>query len=126
MWRGMFDLFSGPVRAVGVEIGAGLYEPDLDRDATLADIPVEARKAFTEPLLDLSVDDGVVDAEDTELDVPSEERVDALVLYVEGDTEETSDLLCLLSEGRGLPLTGNGVPVDLTWPNTADRIVRLA
>jgi hypothetical protein len=120
--RGQIDLIRDSVRVLAVETNDGIYEPDAVRDAFLSDVPVEARKATSDELTGKSIAAGVFRSNDTEYTVDSGERVDALVLYVERSDDDTSPLLCLLDEGRGYPLWGNGLPVDCQWPD--EEIIR--
>lgn len=42
-------------------------------------------------------------------------NINALVIYVDSGVEATSELLCHIDTGTGLPLTQDGGNVDITW-----------
>lgn len=73
-----------------------------------------------------SVTLGVVDADDVTLgSVPSGAACSAVIVYKEGANNASRALIAFFDTGIGLPVTPNGLDVDVVWDQGSNRIFRI-
>src|SRR4051812_32682184 len=83
MATGAFDWRSGSWLVMLLGVG---YEPDYERDATLADIPPAAQLSLPTPLSGLAVSDGWCQAKNVPLNrLATPLPIDAVVVYRAAD-----------------------------------------
>lgn len=93
-------------------------------DDTLEDIPAGARVA-SQNLANKSSAAGVADADDVIFSAVTGDECEALVLYLNTGTENTSLLIGLIVEANGLPITPAGADIKISWDNGANKIFKL-
>jgi hypothetical protein len=98
------DWENDDIRAILIDTGE--YTPDFDADATLEDIPEEARVAVA-ALSGKTNTLGVLDADDVTFATVTGSSVEAIVLYKHTGTESTSQLLAYLDGKAQLKIAAN-------------------
>ncbi|MBF0140068.1 MAG: hypothetical protein HQL74_07295 [Magnetococcales bacterium] len=97
---------------------------DLSNNVTLADITAGARIA-TSTLGSKTTTFGVFDAADVTFTSVTGDTSEALIIYKDTGTENTSKLILFVGTATGLPVTPSGGDVDVVWSSGQDRIFRL-
>lgn len=119
---GNFDLSSDSLSVMLVDTDE--YTPDLAAHTSLADIPLEAR-VVSGALTNVSWTNGVLDADDHTFTAVTGAESEALVIYKDTGTEETSLLIALYDTVTGLPVTPNGGDIQIVWDNGPNKIFKL-
>ena len=115
----VFDCNGHTLKAVLV--ASEHYTPNLATDDELADI---AEVAATATLANVTITDGVLDADDTTFSaVTYPHNIDYLAIY--DDSVAGDPLLILDDDVSGFPFTPNGGDIRIQWSNGADKICRL-
>lgn len=124
MTTGGPNLLTADLRVIGVDIAE--HDPDttIGGDEFLSDIPAGARVTITDQLQNVTVVDGVFDADDIELPDSGGDSYEELVIYAHTGTEGTSRNLACIDTASGLPVTPDSVADELQW--AADGIIALA
>lgn len=120
---GDIDLLVDDIRCFFVD--AADYVVDLAAHDFLDDVPGAARVGTPEVLANITVTDGVFDADDVTFAALAGDTVEAIILYVHTGVEGTSKLLAYIDTGGGFPLTPAGTDVTITWDNGVSKIFRL-
>lgn len=76
--------------------------------STLSDVPAAARIATSSALTGKSFSAGVFDADDPTFSAVTGQRFEALVLFLDSGTENTSHLVLYMDTATGLPFTPSG------------------
>jgi hypothetical protein len=121
--EGKLAWLTDTVRAVLVN--TGLYNPDLESDEFLSDIPPAARAVMFGPLAGKTSAAGVADADDASVGYLTAASVEALVLYRDTGDETTSALIAYVDDVLNLPFTPQDEAIRILWSNGPDRIFRL-
>jgi hypothetical protein len=98
---------------------------NLTLDEDLADIPEGARVATSGNLASKTYALGVMDAADITFTTVSGDICEALIIYQDTGTPETSRLIAYIDDATGLPVTPVGVDINVTWDSGANRIFKL-
>lgn len=102
------------------------YSVDLASNTSLADIAAGARVSAEVLLTNKTVEtNGAADADDTTFTSVSGDSIEALVIYKDTGTENTSTLVAYIDTATGLPITPNSGDIIVTWDNGTNRIFRL-
>lgn len=108
-----------------VLVDASVYTPDLANHSTLADVPVGARVAISDPLTGKTNIAGVFDADDTIFVGVSGATYTYVILFQGTGVDPTSRLILFIDTSENLPGIPTGGNVKMTWPNTASKICKL-
>ena len=100
------------------------YSPNLATDEFLTAIATHVANA-AQPLANVTVSGGVLDADDVTFTAVAADTVKALVIYVDTGVAGTSSLLAYIDQVPGFPFTGNGSDAEIRWDNGAGRILAL-
>lgn len=115
-------------------VDSALYTVDLVNDEFLSDVPDAARVGDNggqdyndgSPLTLIDPVAGVCDANDIIiLDVPVGGPYEYILLYKDGGSEGSSQLVGLIDDATGLPITTNNGGVAIAWSNGANKIFKL-
>lgn len=114
------DLLADDIRLVPV---SDRYRPDFVAHATLADVPAGARSAEAEIMTARVLVGLTFDAADVTFPgVPEGEDILGFLMYKHTGNEATSTLVGYFDYFSNLPLTPDGRPVVVAWPDTVYRI----
>jgi hypothetical protein len=101
------------------------YNPQINADEFLSDIPAGARIATSNALTGKTTTLGVADADDTvfpagyQMPAPTSE---ALVFFKDTGSPATSPLIAYIDTTTGLPITPNGADINLAFNDGPNRI----
>lgn len=105
------------------------YVANLAADQYVTDIvdgsPGTKIMARSVPLTGKSATLGVLDASDVTLPGVTGSQVTQIILYKDGGTDGTSPLIAHIDSYTGLPFTPSGSDVPVTFPNDANKIMKL-
>lgn len=114
------------IRAVLVDANAYSVPNFINEHEFLSDIPEAARVATSPALTNKTADNGVANADDVTFSSISGAQAEAVVLYKESDSPDTSRLICYIDTAlNGLPVSPNGADVSIFWDNGPNKIFRL-
>lgn len=123
--RGQVDLESDTIMIQAIDLNSYTYSVLHD---FLNDIPVGARVGDPVQLQNVSVTDGILNADDTALEsLPNGAAIGALIMYQDTTVESTSHLLTYWDSGTNLPIT-LGSPagsIPIIFDNGANKISKL-
>jgi phage tail sheath gpL-like len=124
---GDIDLLSDTIKVVLVDSAAGAgYTPNMAMDDFLADIPADCRIATSDALASKTVTGGVFDAADIVFSaVAAGDPCEYLVIYKDTGSAATSQLIALIDDATGLPVTPNGADITVTWDDGANKIFKI-
>jgi len=120
---GEIDWDADVIKAVLIDTAD--YTVNLASHQFLSDIPLAARVATSAALTGKTVAGGVADAADFTLPAVSGDPAEALVIYQDTGTENTSRLIAYIDTATGLPVTPNGGDINVAWDNGANKIFKL-
>lgn len=109
------DLSTVDLRVVAIDTADDDPNTAIGGDDFLDDILAAAREGTTTTLANVTVVDGVLDADDITLPDDGGDTIEELVIYNHTGTESTSRLLALIDTATGLPLTPDGVDDTIQW-----------
>jgi hypothetical protein len=101
------------------------YTVNLSTHEFRSDIPSGAIVATTANFSSKTSTLGVADAADTLFPTATGDNSEAMVIYRWTGTNSTSALVLYITTAAGLPIAPSGTNINITWPNTSDRIFRL-
>lgn len=120
IWLGQVNFEADPIKAALLPAG---YTPAAAHEF-LSDVGSTIGTA--QALTSVTAAGGVFDAADLSFGaVSGGATAKYLLLYKDTGTAATSPLLAVFEQVDGFPLTMNGSVVDITWPNTASKIISL-
>jgi len=108
-----------------VLVGTNAYSPAVNADQYLSDIPLAAQVAISGTLTGKTATSGALDADDILIPAVPAQPAHAIVIFQDTGTLITSRLVAFLDRGIGLPVTGQGGNVQITWSDSASRIVAI-
>ena len=109
-----------------VLVDSANYTVDLTTHTSLADIAAGARISASVALVNtLVLPNGAADADDTTFTSVTGSSIEALVIYLDTGTENTSTLIAYIDTATGLPITPNSGDIIVTWDNGTNKIFRL-
>lgn len=123
--NGDIDVLANSLRVI---IANSSYIPDEDNDQFVQDILTSAIKYRTAALVDVSSDNGILDANDLQIPNYPGDAFKALIIYVDSGLDSTSRLLAYIDESPGLPFTGSVSEVSfyIVWSNGPTKIISLS
>lgn len=127
---GVKSIMSGDIDLINDNIYAMLidsneYTPNFNTDENQDDIPDDAQiaeSALTGKTLDVSVfraNDSVF------LSVATGQNVDAVVIFLNTDYEDTSKLIAYIDNAPEFPITTDGTNVTIVWDTGANGVFKL-
>lgn len=112
-----------------VPINEDEYTPNYATHQYLSDVPSAARAATAVTLTNKTITAGVADADDVVFEsvaaLPPGEDIDAILIYADSGTENTSRLIAYIDEATGLSVAPNGGDINVTWSDGANKIFKL-
>lgn len=111
------------IKVLLVDIGA--YTPQVGVHQFLSDIPTSARIAGPVTLTSKATTGGAADAADVTFTAVSGASIEAIVIYKDSGTPETSPLMAIIDTATGLPITPNGGDIIVTWDNGTNKIFKV-
>lgn len=120
---GQLNWLSDSFRVVLVDTRIYFVQPDVHH--SLADIPLAARVATSNPLTGKTATGGVARADDPVIGPVYGQDITAMVVYHHTGTENTSELVCYLDTAHGLPFTPQGETVRIHWDDGPNGIFKL-
>lgn len=120
---GQFDWMTMPIKAVLVD--TGLYTVNLASHEFLSDVAGGSRVSTSGNFANPSSAGGAADADDVTFSSVSGASIEAIIIYKDGGTPETSPLIAYIDTANGLPITPNGGDIIVTWDNGANKIFKL-
>lgn len=109
------DLLNAPILGVFVTAGYAVSP----NHASLADIPVAARIAFTGTLSNRTVSGGVFSADSATAVAVYGDVIQAIALVSYSGTDSSSPLVAYLDQSPDLPYNPNGSTLVINWDTTA-------
>lgn len=103
------------LRVVLIDIADDDPDTTITGDEYLSNIAAAAREAVTLALTNVTVVDGVIDADDVALPDDGGDPSEELVLYAHTGVEATSRLLVCIDTATGLPITPDSVADMIRW-----------
>jgi len=107
--------------------GNSVYSINLATDAFLSIIPNNVYcRVQTITLTAPTITAGVFDAADAVwTSVAAGDAIQLIVIYKDTGVEGTSQLVCAIDTGTGLPVTPNGANITAQWDNGSNKIFKL-
>lgn len=106
-------------------VDTGAYTPQVGVHQFLSDIPTSARIAGPVTLTSKATTGGAADAADVTFTAVSGASIEAIVIYKDSGTPETSPLMAIIDTATGLPITPNGGDIIVTWDNGVNKIFKV-
>lgn len=111
------------VKCILVDTGA--YTPQTSVHQYLSDIPTSARVAGPVLMSAKSTAGGAADAADVTFTAVSGNSIEAIIVYIDSGSENTSPLVAYIDTATGLPITPNGGDIIVTWDNGTNKIFKV-
>lgn len=123
--NGDIDVLNNTLKVI---VASSTYIPDELNDEFVQDISLAAIKYRTSALVDVSSDNGILDADDIQIPNYPGDAFNALVIYVDSGSDSTSRLLAYINESPGLPFSGSVSEVSfyIAWSNGPTKIISLS
>lgn len=106
-------------------VDTGAYTPQTAVHQYLSDIPTSARVAGPVLMTAKSTVGGAADAADVTFTAVSGNSIEAIVVYIDSGSENTSPLVAYIDTATGLPITPNGGDIIVTWDNGTNKIFKV-
>lgn len=106
-------------------VDAGAYTAQTSVHQYLSDVASSARIAGPVTLTAKSTTGGAADAADVTFTAVSGTSIEAIIIYVDSGTENTSPLIAYIDTATGLPITPNGGDIIVTWDNGTNKIFKV-
>ena len=120
---GQLDWLTEPFKVALIDTAQYTVLPAVHQH--LADIPVAARIATSGTLANPTATGGVALADDLQINAVTGAVVGAVVIYHDTGTALTSELICYLDTGIGLPWNPQGGNVVIHWDRGPNGIFKL-
>lgn len=123
--KGEINLIANQIRALIID--GSLYSPLQNTHQYVSDIPAGAIKKRSNPLQNISVTLGVVDADDLIIGDYDGSPFSVVVGYQSTGSDSTSRLIFYIDTATGLPFSGasSTSPVTIVWENGSHKIISL-
>lgn len=125
LFKGQIDIISNQIKILLID--TSLYAPSVNTDTFVSDIPPLAIKDRSDPVQNVNINLGIVDADDVIIaDYPGH-PFSGLIGYQVGSSDSSSRLLFHIDTAVGLPFTGasSTSPVTIVWNNEINKIISL-
>ncbi|ENU18649.1 hypothetical protein F994_02776 [Acinetobacter bohemicus ANC 3994] len=106
-------------------VDTGAYTPQTSVHQYLSDIPTSARVAGPVLMSAKSTAGGAADAADVTFTAVSGNSIEAIIVYIDSGSENTSPLVAYIDTATGLPITPNGGDIIVTWDNGTNKIFKV-
>ena len=128
--NGVSEIMAGNIDLVNSTISALLidktyYTVDFTNDISLSDIADTAELSHKE-MSGKTIDGTVFRANDTTFVSVTGTKADAVVLYLDEDTEEASALIYYADDQAEFPITPDGTNITIAWDTGANGIVKFS
>lgn len=116
------------VDTLKVAIVDNSYIPNSDLHQFISDISINSIKYRTQKLVDVSSDNGILDADDLIISNYPGDAFNALIIYKDTGVDSTSRLIAYIDESPGLPFGGvaSSVTINIAWSNGPTKIISLS
>ncbi|ENX57651.1 MULTISPECIES: hypothetical protein [Acinetobacter] len=121
--EGQINWMTDTIKVLLIDTGA--YTPQTSTHQYLSDISSSARIAGPVTLTSKATTGGAADAADVTFSAVSGASIEAIVIYKDTGTENTSPLLAIIDTATGLPITPNGGDIIVTWDNGTNKIFKV-
>lgn len=123
--RGQINVISNQVKVL--LINNSLYTPSQNTDQYVSDINPSSIRWRSNPLQNISVTLGVLDADDLIISDYTGESFNSIVGYQVGTSDANSRLIFYIDTATGLPFSGasSSSTVTIVWENGANKIISL-
>jgi hypothetical protein len=121
--EGQINWMTDTIKVLLIDTGA--YTPQTSTHQYLSDISSSARIAGPMTLTSKATTGGAADAADVTFPAVSGASIEAIVIYKDTGTENTSPLLAIIDTATGLPITPNGGDIIVTWDNGTNKIFKV-
>lgn len=120
---GQLNWLTGTFKVLLVDTANYTFLKDVDH--SLADVPASARVGTSAALSGKTAADGVARADDITVTSVVGPTIEALIIFHDTGTENTSELVCYLDTGIGLPWDPQGGNVAIHWDTGPNGIFKL-
>lgn len=120
---GQLDWLTDTFKVLLVDTSNYIFVKDVDQH--LADIPAIARIATSGALINPSATGGVALADDVTINSVTGPVIRAIVIFHDTGNPATSELVCYLDTGIGLPWNPQGGNVVIHWDRGPNGIFKL-
>ena len=113
---------------IRVQLVSSSYVPSLSSHQFLTSVHAHTGSIAFQTLASKTATNGVADAADVTFPaLPVGMVIDYVLIYKNDGNANTSPLIALLDSGSatGLPLTGSGADLSISWNNGTNRIFKL-
>lgn len=120
---GQIDWLADTFKVVLVDTDNYTFLKDVQQ--TMADVPISARIATSSALTGKTATGGVARADDITVNSVVGPVIEALIIFHDTGNDSTSELICYLDTGIGLPWNPQGGNVAIHWGAGPNGIFRL-
>lgn len=113
---------------IKVALVSSSYVPNLASHQFITSVHAHTGSVVVQTIGSKTSTNGVADGSDVTFStIPTGMVVDYILIYKDSGNPNTSPLIALLDSGSatGLPLTGSGADLSITWNNGQNRIFKL-
>ena len=124
LFKGEINLISNQVKILLVD---NTYTPYQNTHQYVSDVLSTSIKDRSDPLQNVTVNLGILDANDISISDYPGGAFNAVIGYQVGTTDANSRLIFYVDTATGLPFTGasSTSPVTIIWENNANKIIAL-
>lgn len=125
------DFLNGTINLLSVNLRVALvknsYSIDIDNDQYISDVGSSNIAARSNVLENISITDGILDAENETVENYGTSGFDYLIIYESTGDDNTSRLIAYIDTGDGLPVasTSETISVTIQWSDLVTKIFSL-
>lgn len=125
------DFLNGTINLLSVNLRVALvkngYSIDVDNDQYVSDVGSENIAARSNILENISITDGILDAENETIENYGTSGFDYLIIYESTGDDSTSRLIAYIDTGDGLPVasTSETISITIQWSDLVTKIFSL-
>ena len=125
LFKGEINIISNQIKILLID--TSLYSPQINLDTFVSDIPAGCIRDVSDPVQNVTVTVGVVDADDVIISDYNGQPFSGLVGFQVGSSDANSRLLFYVDTAIGLPFTGSSStsPVTIVWNNEINKLISL-
>ena len=125
LFKGQINIISNQIKILLID--TSLYTPSVNTDTFVSDIPEASIKDRSDPVQNVNINLGIIDADDVIISDYPGHPFSGLVGYQVGSSDSNSRLLFHIDTAMGLPFTGasSTSPVTIVWNNEINKIISL-
>ena len=122
--EGLFNWKTDTLKVIMVD--TAVYTPNLSAHEFLADVGPTSRITLTPvTLTGKDTAGGAASAANVTFSSVSGPSIEAIIIYKDTGTEQTSPLIAYIDTATGLPITPNGGDIIITWDTGPNKIFKL-